>query len=102
MVSWVLPAQAASLVQNGARLIDVRMPEEFALRAIHGAANVPLFRLREDMSSLLSAGSRVVVYCNTGERSAAAAFILNSMGYEVSAMHGGLGAMLRLQAASGT
>jgi rhodanese-related sulfurtransferase len=100
MVSWVLPAQAATQVQEGARLVDVRMPEEFALRAIHGALNVPLYRLREDMPAVVPPGQRVLVYCNTGERSAAAAFILNSMGYEVSAMHGGLGAMLRLQAAA--
>jgi len=100
MVSWVLPAEAARLVKEGARLVDVRMPEEFALRAIQGAANVPLYRLREDMPGLLSTGSRVLVYCNTGERSAAAAFILNAMGYQVNAMHGGLGAMLRLQAAA--
>lgn len=98
MVSWVLPAQAASLAQEGVRLVDVRMPEEFALRAIHGAVNVPLYRLREDMPALLPAEGRVLVYCNTGERSAAAAFILNSMGYDVSALHGGLGAMLKLQA----
>ena len=76
------------------------MPEEFALRSIHGAANVPLYRLREDMPAVIATGGRVVVYCNTGERSAAAAFILHSMGYEVSAMHGGLSAMLRLQATS--
>ena len=100
MVSWVLPAQAATQVQEGARLVDVRMPEEFALRSIHGAINVPLYRLREDMPGVLASGHRVLVYCNTGERSAAAAFILNSMGYEVSAMHGGLSAMLRLQAAA--
>jgi len=98
MVSWVLPAQAAGLVQQGVQLVDVRMPEEFALRAIHGAANVPLYRLREDMPASHPVGGRVLVYCNTGERSAAAAFILNSMGYEVSALHGGLGAMLKLQA----
>ena len=100
LVSWVLPAQAASLVKEGTRLVDVRMPEEFAQRAIHGASNVPLYRLREDMPGVLEVGSSVLVYCNTGERSAAAAFILNSMGYQVSALHGGLGAMLRLQAAS--
>ncbi len=97
MISWVLPAQAAKLVQDGARLVDVRMPEEFAQRAIHGAANIPLYRLREEMPGLLRSGSHVLVYCNTGERSAAAAFILNSMGYQVNAMHGGLGAMLRQQ-----
>lgn len=100
MVSWVLPTQAASLVKDGVRMVDVRMPEEFALRSIHGAANVPLYRLREDMPALLPVGGRVLVCCNTGERSAAAAFILNSMGYDVSALHGGLGAMLKLQAAA--
>src|SRR5207342_3175259 len=72
MVSWVLPQQAASMVQDGVKLVDVR--------------------------GQLAEGGRVLVYCNTGERSAAAAFILNSMGYDVSALHGGLGAMLKLQA----
>ena len=97
MVSWVLPQQAATMVQDGTRLVDVRMPEEFALRSIHGAINIPLYRLREAMPGQLDQGGRVLVYCNTGERSAAAAFILNSLGYDVSALHGGLGAMLRLQ-----
>jgi CRP-like cAMP-binding protein len=100
LVSWVLPAEAARLVKEGARLLDVRMPEEFAQRAIHGAANVPLYRLREEMPALVPAGGRVVVYCNTGERSAAAAFVLNGLGYTVHALHGGLTAMLRLQASS--
>ena len=100
LVAWVLPAEAARLVKEGARLVDVRMPEEFAQRAITGATNIPLYRLREEMPSVMSPGGRVVVYCNTGERSAAAAFILNSLGYTVHALHGGLGAMLRLQAAA--
>jgi CRP-like cAMP-binding protein len=100
MVSWVLPAEAARLVQEGALLLDVRMPEEFAQRAIAGATNVPLYRLREDMPSKLQPGAPVVVYCNTGERSAAAAFVLNAQGYTVHALHGGLGAMLRMQASA--
>lgn len=99
MLSWVLPAEAARLVQAGATLLDVRMPEEHAQRAIDGSVNVPLFRLREDIDNVIPSGSRVVVYCNTGERSAAAAFVLKRLGYEVSALHGGLGAMLRLIAA---
>jgi rhodanese-related sulfurtransferase len=52
------------------------------------------------MPGKLDPGKRVVVYCNTGERSAAAAFVLNSQGYTVHALHGGLGAMLRLQTAA--
>jgi CRP-like cAMP-binding protein len=100
MLSWVLPAEAARLAQAGATLLDVRMPEEHAQRAIDGSINVPLYRLREDVANVLPSGSRVVVYCNTGERSAAAAFVLKRLGYEVSALHGGLGAMLRLLAAN--
>lgn len=95
LLSWVLPADAARQVQAGAVLLDVRMPEEHAQRAIDGSINVPLYRLREDVASVLVPGARVVVYCNTGERSAAAAFVLKRLGYEVSALHGGLGAMLR-------
>jgi CRP-like cAMP-binding protein len=100
MLSWVLPSEAAKLAQLGAALVDVRMPEEHAQRAIDGSINVPLFRLREDIAGVLPSGARVVVYCNTGERSAAAAFVLKRLGYEVSALHGGLGAMLRLIAAN--
>lgn len=100
MLSWVLPAEAARLVHAGAALLDVRMPEEHAQRAIDGSVNVPLYRLREDVANVLPSGSRVIVYCNTGERSAAAAFVLKRLGYEVSALHGGLGAMLRLIAAN--
>jgi CRP-like cAMP-binding protein len=102
LVSWVLPVQAARLVQEGARLLDVRMPDEFAQRAIQGAINLPLYRLREEIHGLFGTGSHVLVYCNTGERSAAAAFILSTLGYRVDAMHGGLGAMLRLQASTST
>jgi len=110
MVSWVLPQQAASMVQDGTKLVDVRITTcsstestgaaQISINgdAFAGATNIPLYRLREDMPGQLGAGGRVLVYCNTGERSAAAAFILNSMGYDVSALHGGLGAMLKLQA----
>jgi CRP-like cAMP-binding protein len=100
MLSWVLPSEAAKLAQLGAVLVDVRMPEEHAQRSIDGSINVPLYRLREDIAGALPSGSRVVVYCNTGERSAAAAFVLKRLGYDVSALHGGLGAMLRLMAAN--
>jgi CRP-like cAMP-binding protein len=98
MVSWVLPTDAARLAQTGVTLLDVRMPEEHSQRAIAGSINVPLYRLREDLPNLLPSGSQVIVYCNTGERSAAAAFVLKRLGYEVSALHGGLGSMLRLMA----
>lgn len=98
VIKWLLPAEAAKKAQEGAIVLDVRLPEEVAQRSITGALNVPLARLREDAPGRLPPGRPVIVYCNTGERSAAAAFVLSRLEYEVSAIHGGLAAMLRLQA----
>lgn len=98
VIKWLLPAEAAKKAQEGAIVLDVRMPEEVAQRSIEGALNVPLSRLREDAPALVPSGRSVIVYCNTGERSAAAAFILSRLDYEVSAIHGGLAAMLRMHA----
>lgn len=99
LVQWVLPADVAARMQAGAALVDVRMPEEFGERALEGAINVPLFRLREDLPAKVPVDRPVIVYCNTGERSAAAAFVLTRAGYaQVSALHGGQLAMLRLLA----
>lgn len=98
VIRWLLPAEAAKRAQEGAIVLDVRLPEEVAQRSIAGALNIPLSRLREEAPAQLPPGRPVIVYCNTGERSAAAAFVLVRLEYEVSAIHGGLNAMLRLQA----
>ena len=98
VIKWLLPAEAAKRAAEGALVLDVRLPEEVAQRSITGAINIPLARLREDAPGALQAGRPVIVYCNTGERSAAAAFVLSRLGFEVGAIHGGLSAMLRLQA----
>lgn len=100
VVEWLNAGQAALLARGGAQVIDVRMPTEHAQRAIKGSINVPLFRLREDVVQRFPRTSKLVVYCNTGERSAAAAFILTRLGYgEVYALQGGLSAMLKQEAA---
>lgn len=94
VVDWVTPGQASILVRQGAIVLDVRLPEEFNDRAVKGALNVPLFMLRERAAEF-ERGKKVVVYCNTGERSAAAAFILSKMGVPVFALQGGLSAMIK-------
>ncbi|MFN3965205.1 MAG: cyclic nucleotide-binding domain-containing protein [Silanimonas lenta] len=98
VIRWLLPAEAARKAQEGAIVLDVRLPEEVAQRSIAGALNIPLARLREEAPAQLPPGRPVIVYCNTGERSAAAAFVLSRLEFEVAAIHGGLSAMLRLQA----
>ncbi len=100
VVEWLNAGQAALLARGGASVVDVRMPTEHAQRAIKGSVNIPLFRLREDVAQRFPRSSKLIVYCNTGERSAAAAFILTRLGYaEVYALQGGLGSMLKQDAA---
>ena len=100
VVEWLNAGQAALLARGGASVVDVRMPSEHAQRAIKGSVNIPLFRLREDVAQRFPRSSKLVIYCNTGERSAAAAFILTRLGYaEVYALQGGLGSMLKHDAA---
>lgn len=93
-VEWLTPGKASILVRQGAGVIDVRLTEEFDQRAIKGALSMPLYRLRENMAHI-DKSRKYVVYCNTGERSAAATFILNKLGVEAYALQGGLSAMLK-------
>lgn len=93
-VDWLTPGKASILARQGAVILDVRMPEEFAQRAIKGAINTPLYTLRETVSEY-DRSRKYIAYCNTGERSAAAAFILGKLGFEAYALQGGLAGMIR-------
>lgn len=75
--------RAKAWVQSGARLIDVRTPQEFASGHITGAHNVPLQVLGGSLSSLGQRGDKVVVYCHSGARSAHARGLLEAAGFEV-------------------
>ncbi len=98
-VAWLTPAKASIMVRQGAQVLDVRMPEEHAQGAIKNAVNAPLYVLREEASAKLDKKKKVVVYCNTGERSAAAAFILSKIGFDAYALQGGLSSLLKVMAA---
>src|SRR5690606_1030394 len=82
LVRWVNPEQAEQLVtKKGATWLDVRLPSEFQNLAIESAVNVPLYFIRLKLSTL-DATRPVVVYCDTGRRSSAAAFILVEKGFD--------------------
>jgi len=78
------------LVANGALLLDVRTSEEFRDRHLEGAVNVPLQELPARLGELGAKERPIVVYCRSGARSASAAMVMKSAGYDVLDM-GGIG-----------
>lgn len=84
--------EAHRLVQKGARLVDVRTPQEFATGHIPGAVNIPLQELERRMPELDGKDRPIVVYCRSGNRSSNAARMLEKAGY--TDIHN-LGAMTR-------
>lgn len=86
------PAEAHRLVEDGALLVDVRSPTEFAGGHLPGAVNVPVNEIGGRIVELGPLDRPVVVYCRSGNRSARAAGVLTRGGRR--AVHN-LGAMSR-------
>jgi len=81
-------------VKAGAKIVDVRTPEEFARGAYPGAVNIPLAALPRRLDEI-PRGKPVVVYCASGMRSAAARRTLEEAGYAEVLDAGGLADMPR-------
>lgn len=84
-------AEAARRVAAGAQWLDVRYAAEYRHDGLTGALNVPLNELRQAMA-LLDTEREYVVYCQSGRRSSAAAFLLSQRGFRASLLDGGLDA----------
>ena len=80
---------ARAAIAKGSRWLDVRTPDEFELDHLAGARNMPLNVLRLK-SRLLDPSKTYIAYCDTGRRSASAAFLLNNAGIDVQVLDGGL------------
>ncbi len=90
MLNWVTRKQADELVQKeGAVFLDVRLESEHTENGIPGSMNIPLFMLRMKADSL-PAGKKYILYCDTGRRSSAGAYLLSERGHQVLALKGGL------------
>ena len=74
----IFPNEVGQWQKRGARIIDVREPEEFAGGHLPGAVNIPLADLT--LIPELNA-SPLVVVCASGGRSARAAMLLESAGH---------------------
>ncbi len=92
LVRWVASEEAKTMVKSGAGLLDVRTEDEYKHGAIKGSVNVPLYLLRLKVSSLDPERS-YVIYCETGNRSCAAAFLMSEHGFDVYVLEGGLAAL---------
>jgi rhodanese-related sulfurtransferase len=86
----VTAQRAHELVRDGARLVDVRSPEEFAAEHLDGAVNIPVGQIEQRLSELEPKDKPVVVYCASGFRSARAASKLAAAGFTTVADLGGM------------
>ena len=71
-------------------LIDVRTPGEYASGHIPSAINIPYDTIAEKLPTD-DKNARIVVYCRSGSRSAAADKTLKSLGYTDVTDFGGVG-----------
>jgi rhodanese-related sulfurtransferase len=101
LIAWMIlqrrgnvsPAEARRLVaEEGARLLDVRTPVEFASGHLDGARDVPVQELSGRLDEVGPKDVPVVVYCRSGARSPSAAKLLRASGF---ARVVNLGAMTR-------
>ncbi len=79
----------AEALNYGGIIVDVREREEFIGGHIPMAVNLPLEDIKQGNISLPK-GKMIIVYCETGGRSAVAARILADKGYKVINTVGGL------------
>lgn len=91
VVHTVSAGEARARIAAGGRWLDVRTGDEFDQQHLAAAANMPLGALRLK-SRLLDPGRAYVAYCDTGRRSATAAFLLKNAGLDVFVLDGGLNA----------
>lgn len=88
-LKWVTAAEADEMVKQGAVWVDVRLEDEHKNSGIPGSINIPVFMLRLKAESL-DHGKKYILYCDTGRRSSAAAYLLSERGLEAYCLKGGL------------
>jgi phage shock protein E len=80
-------------IQAGAKVVDVRTPDEYEEEHYPNANNIPVDQVKARLAEFGDKNAPVVVYCASGSRSAFAAKILKMAGYTDVTNAGGLGDM---------
>lgn len=89
LVHYVDDVQAQQILERGGKWLDVRLPSEFQNLSIEGSINIPLYFIRLKLGTLDPA-TPYIVCCDTGRRSAAAAYILVEKGFDAYVLKGGI------------
>jgi CRP-like cAMP-binding protein len=89
MLEWVDMDQARTIVSQGGKWLDVRLPSEFENYHLEGALNLPLYFIRLKLKTL-ERSVQYIVCCDTGRRSSAGAYILSERGFRASVLKSGL------------
>lgn len=80
---------ARQAVQQGAVWLDVRLADEYRNVSLPGSQNLPLSELRDRLDEL-DRHCQYITCCDTGRRSASAAFVLSQHGFDATALEKGL------------
>lgn len=94
----ITPAELHDMLQKVPRpiLLDVRTQQEYNRGHLENARNIPARMLRHKLDQLeKSKNKEMVVYCQTGSRSATIARLLNRLDFNVKHLKGGITAYNR-------
>lgn len=92
LIRRVSTGEARTRAAAGAVWLDARFPAEYRHDGIPGAINIPLNEVRQALP-MLDPQKEYIVYCQTGRRSSAAAFLLSQRGFHAALLDGGMKAL---------
>jgi rhodanese-related sulfurtransferase len=75
------PVDLQPIIQEGAYLVDVRTPGEFAQGHVKGSVNIPLDLVALQLEKFKNQ-KNIVVFCRSGSRSGQAKIILEQNGFK--------------------
>lgn len=93
MITEISVDELATLLDSGATVIDVRMPDEYETAHVPGAVLVPLPEIPERLGDIPDETTAYVI-CKVGGRSMKACEFLASQGYDVVNVAGGTDAWI--------
>lgn len=70
-----------SVIAEGAFLVDVRTPGEFADGSVKGSVNIPLDNLTREIAQFKDK-KNIIVFCRSGNRSGMAKSLLEQQGFK--------------------